>query len=335
MSGARTGHTATLLPDGKVLVAGGYLTGSGGSIGEVGSAELYDPSTGSWTATGSMTETREGHTATLLPDGKVLVAGGTERRASAELYDPVSGTWSATGDMIEVRTSHTATLLPDGKVLVAGGIHSGHGGNALGSAELYDPIQGTWTATASMVTPRLLHTATLLPDGKVLVAGGNSSGTGGVALASAELFDPVGASWTATESMPAGRIGHTATLLPNGKVLVVGGGSAGHDALTSVELYDPSIGSWTATGNMVTSRSGPTATLLEDGMVLVAGGSNGAGGALASAELYNPASGSWTAAGNMNGGRTGHTATLLSGGTVLLAGGSGLPPALYDPGTGT
>ncbi len=296
--------------------------------------ELYDPSTGSWTPTGSMTETREGHTATLLPDGKVLVAGGSERRASAELYDPASGTWSATGDMIEVRTSQTATLLLDGKVLVAGGITSGHGGNALGSAELYDPIQGIWTATRSLVTPRLLHTATLLPDGKVLVAGGSSSGTGGVALASAELFDPVSASWTATESMPAVRIGHTATLLASGKVLVVGG-SAGHDALTSAELYDPSIGSWTATGNMVMSRSGPTATLLRDGMVLVAGGSGGGGGALASAELYDPASGSWTAAGNMDGGRTGHTATMLPDGKVLVAGGSGLPPALYHPGSGT
>ena len=135
----RYSHTATSLPDGTVLVAGGI-----GSSGVLASAELYDPSTGSWTATGRITEARSGHTATLLPDGTVLVVGGGSSGgllASAELYDPSTGTWTATGRTIEARLGHTATLLTDGRVLVAGGYRvdiSGNFVNILASAELYN-----------------------------------------------------------------------------------------------------------------------------------------------------------------------------------------------------
>src|SRR5450759_1807246 len=198
------------------------------------------PSAGApaWTATGGMIEDRYQDTATLLSDGKVLVAGGVHATkdpqgvlASAELYDPSNGSWTATGKMPTPRQFHTATLLPDGKVLVAGGTDSNNnlGSNsALASAELYDPSNGSWTATGSMVTPRMFHTATLLPDGKVLVAGGTAvpggdMGGGGPTLASAELYDPSNGSWTATGKMPTPRQGHTATLLPDGKVLVAGG----------------------------------------------------------------------------------------------------------------
>jgi hypothetical protein len=169
-----------LLPNGKVLVEGGY---DGGSI--ISSAELYDPASGSWTFTGSLNITRDRHTATLLPNGKVLVAGGTrqisgEILSSAELYDPASGTWTLTGNLNTARTAHTATLLPNGKVLVAGG------GGSLGTAELYDPESGTWTVTDSLNVVGNYHPAMLLPNGKVLVAGGDGVF---VALDIAKLYD--------------------------------------------------------------------------------------------------------------------------------------------------
>jgi N-acetylneuraminic acid mutarotase len=343
--------TATLLPDGKVLVAGGTNNVTNSPLA---SAELYDPSSGSWTATGSMPTRRQFHTATLLPDGKVLVAGGTGSNnttgsnsalASAELYDPSNGSWTVTGSMVTPRMFHTATLLPDGKVLVVGGTavpggDTGGGKPPLASAELYDPKSGSWTATGSMPTPRQSHTATLLPDGKVLVAGGLGSNSASLKppLASAELYDPGNGSWTATGNMGTPRQDFTATLLCDGKVLVAGGLRSGVQA-AAAELYDPGNGSWTATASMVTPRADHTATLLPDGKVLMAGGS-GSNGALASAERYDPGSGSWTAAGSMVTPRQSHTATLLPEGKVLVAGGFGADPPvlaaeLYDPGSGT
>jgi Galactose oxidase, central domain/Kelch motif len=345
----RSGQTATLLADGKVLAAGGNVGDTG-----LAEAELYDPATRTWTATGSMGTARTGHTATLLPDGRVLVAGGygggmvppsSLLPTSAELYDPASGTWTATGSMGTPRIGGTATLLRDGRVLVAGGISDGT------SAELYDPASGTWTATGSMVIPRLGGTATLLRDGRVLVAGGCCDGNG-ISLASAELYDPTSGTWTATGSMATPRSdGHTATLLTDGRVLVAGGGggvgSASccapniHGDLPSAELYDPVSGTWTAAGMYV--QGGDTATLLRDGRVLVAGGGwvrLAGGGFEAIAELYDPASGSWTRTSNMIGLHLrGDTATLLPDGTVLVVGGSNemnieAGAELYDPGSG-
>jgi hypothetical protein len=338
---ARSHHTATLLPDGSVLVAGGYSSYSFGSD-PLAEAELYDPSSGTWTATRNMAEGRLGYTATLLPDSTVLVAGGSRSGggvASAELYDPSSGSWTAIGDMIEARAGPTALLLPDGTVLVAGGTRDGGDGSELASAELYDPGSGSWAATGEMIEARGGPTATLLPDGRVLVAGGFITNEGfAFPLASAELFDPSTGSWTATGNMIEARSSHAATLLPDGTVLVVGGDSVGGGGgeLASAELYDPGTGSWTPTCSMAEVRSGPTATLLPDGMVLAAGGFSG-GSMLASAELYDPSSGSWTATANMVGVRYAHTATLLLDGTVLVAGGNGIniPLAsaeLYGPG---
>jgi len=268
LRGARWRHTATLLPSGKVLVAGGY---NGNET--LRSAELYDPATGTWSATGTLIADRGWHTATLLPNGKILVAGGygLGTLSSAELFDPTTGSWTSTGSLATRRGQHTATLLLTGKVLVVGGYDA----NTLHSAELYDPSTQRWTPTGSLAIARTRHTATLLPSGKVLIAGGSSG---------AELYDPVTEEWTTTVSLAAVRDSHTATLLPNGKVLVVGGGRGGTDRepQSSAELYEPATGIWTSTASLTTARTEHTATLLPNGQVLVANAGR--------AELYDAAS---------------------------------------------
>ncbi len=326
MATARDGSTATLLSDDRVLVAGGS-----GELGALATAELYDPRTGEFSPTGSMTEPRAYHTATLLSDGRVLIAGGQGSSGkglnTAELYDPKTGTFSPTGSMGAARQLHTATLLSDGRVLIVGGAAVAFGGPALESAELYDPAGGTFSPTGSMAHPREAHTATLLPDGRVLVAGGTTITFGTSTYdAFAELYDPTSGTFSPTGSMAKARYWHTATLLPDGRVLIVGGVEQTLQ-LPSAELYDPKSGKFSMTGSMATDRSEHTATLLSDGSVLVAGGTNGAsnasGGyaALASAELYDPASGKFSKAGSMTVARLDDTATLLSDGRVLIVGG--------------
>jgi len=298
----RVEHTATLLANGQVLVAGGF-----GSTNDLVDAELYDPTSGIWTPTGSLSFARSGHSATLLPNGKVLVAGGYDA-LEAELYNPELGTWTPAGSLGWARSSHTATLLSNGKVLVAGGDSYGH-------VELYDPATGAWRSTGSLTFARFQHTATLLLDGRVLVAGGR---TGEAYLASAEVYDPTSGTWTVTGSLHFLHSGATATLLPNGKVLVAGGDGP---PTARAELYDPANGTWTITGNMVAARDSHTATFLTNGRVLVVGGFNNMNGDLQTAELYNPASGTWSVTGSLSGPRQHHTSTLLRDGKVLVAGG--------------
>jgi Kelch motif/Galactose oxidase, central domain len=237
---------------------------------------------------------RQWDTATLLLNGKVLVAGGgaaNHATASAELYDPASGTWSPTGAMATARFSHTATLLPSGKVLVAGGLDNG---NVIASSELYDPATGTWSTTGSMGNARLYHTATLLLNGKVLVAGGLtlSAGSGFTLTGSAELYDPASGTWSVTASMAYPRYVATATLLQsgvqNGKVVMVGGG------FLPPELYDPAASTWSAAGTMTSPTYSHTATVLQSGQLLVAGGSTKVwtpSTLTARAELYTPPTG--------------------------------------------
>jgi hypothetical protein len=328
------GHTATLLPNGKVLVAGGE-----GGFGTLNSAELYDPATGTWSITASLNAARSGHTATLLPNGKVLVVGDYN---ATELYDPATGTWSFTGNLNIARAGHTATLLLNGKVLVAGD------GFPEKTTELYDPATGIWTRTGDLHTDREYHTATLLSNGKVLlVAGGYNCQTGVCSLLNtAELYDPAAGTWSITASLNTARFFHTATLLPNGQVLVAGGATRNYsDPTNSAELYDPATGTWSITARLNTARFFHTATLLPNGQVLVAGGGNALSpGHTNSAELYNPATGVWSYTANPNSDRSAHTATPLPNGKVLVAGGffedsgSGeFPPTqsseLFDPGT--
>jgi hypothetical protein len=243
MAEARTGGTATVLPDGRVLVAGGW--GSAEPFGpKLASAELYDRRTGMWTVTGSMADRRHGHSATLLPNGTVLVSGGYggTRSDSAELYDPISGMWTSTGSLPEPFLGHSDILLPNGNVLIAGGdVPRGPGAIGSAHAAVYDTANGTWTMTGSMNTARLAQAATLLFDGRVLVSGGQVNGAlTSDRFASAERYDPAKGIWTAIADMTASRSGHTATQLPDGRVLVVGGirGSDGHP-LASAELYLP------------------------------------------------------------------------------------------------
>jgi hypothetical protein len=311
MGTARSEHTATLLGNGQVLVAGGrsFETGL-----VTDTAELFDPNDGSFVTTGSMTMVRFGHTATLLTNGKVLITGGAdanERSASAELFDPATGTFTSTGGMGTARLAHRATLLDDGTVLVTGGNDAGI--NPVSSAELFDPAQGIFTPTGDMTTARDSHTVTLLDDGKVLVTGGTG---GGPSLLTAELYDPATRAFRPTGSMGTARDSHSATLLVNGNVLVTGGFDS--NPLATAELFDPATGSFTGTGSMEAQRGRQTATLLDDGTVLVTGGWND----LASAELFDPAAGRFTPAGSMATARDGHTATLLGGGKVLITGGA-------------
>jgi large repetitive protein len=323
MAAGRRYHTATLLPSGNVLIAGGQ--GSGGFY--LASCELYDPLTGVWVATGALPTARIAHTAILLPSGKVLMAGGMNNnggtQASCQLYDPGTGTWTATGSMALPRQYHAATLLPSGKVLVSGGYCNGKIGDPLELAgELYDPSTGTWTTTGSLTNPRSFHVTTLIPSGKVLVIGGFQpvSGMSSDFLASCELYDPGSGAWTATGAMATARWMNTATLLPSGKVLVAGGNTNNTGSPSSCELYDPSLGTWTATGSLSEARAGHTATLLSSGQVLVAGGSN-PGGTLVSAELFDSATGTWEITTSMITARYAQTATLLFSGMVLATGG--------------
>ena len=305
MAVPRAYHTATLFADGKVLVTGDDPT-----------AEIFNPTSGSFTMTGNPVTQRGQHTATSLSDGKVLVAGGIfgAALATAELYDETSGTFTATkGNMESTRFAHTATLLKDGRVLIAGG--TDEIGNTLATAELFDESTGTFTSTGSMASARSGHTATLLNDGRVLV-------TGGYPLATAEIYDPATGKFTATGSMATWRFGHTATLLSDGRVVVIAGqGGADNNSLATAEIYDPTTSSFSVTkGNLGTARRVHTAVLLGNGQVLVAGGI-GLDGVLSSAELFDPGSGTFATTADMTTARWSHTATVLNDGTVLVTGG--------------
>lgn len=302
-----------------------------------------DSPSGTWTPTGSLNGARGQHTVTALADGRVLVAGGfrdTAASATAEIYDSHSGTWAPTGAMHQLRADHTATLLADGRVLVVGGNDPYAVPNrdlSLTSAELYDPHTGTWTTTGSLHDGRMLHTATLLSDGKVLVVGGWNT-TISDSLYSAELYDPATGTWDYAGNLGYARRHHTSTLLSDGNVLVVGG--AGNSAFpANAEIYDHITGAWAITGALHERRLAHSATLLPNGKVLVAGGSSF--DYLASAEVFDPSTGEWTVTGSMNGVRESHAAVLLPDGRALVAGASASIDSspstseLYDYSTGT
>ena len=340
---ARTEHSATLMPDGTVLVVAGE-----GDDEELTSAEYYDPSTGLWTLVGPVSEARAGHTATLLSDGRVLVVGGGgvgRVTRTAELYDPETESWTVAASLGLARIDHTATLLGDGRVLVVGGSDKSV---STASTEIYDPESDVWVSGPDMAVARSSHTATLLGDGRVLVVGGKQ---GREAVSSVEIFDAGSGSWSAAAAMSVERGEHTATLLSDGRVLVIGGrdGSVAHE---SAEIFDSVARTWMPGASMRHARGGHTATLLGDGRVIVVGG----GGAIPSntAEVFDSrvrgndgadsgddgTVGAWTRTDSMLAPRRGHTATLLPSGGVIVAGGKAglLSPLtrteLYVPGSG-
>ncbi len=321
LSTARALFTATLLRDGTVLAVGGIYAPP--SRLSRSSAELYHPGTHIWTATGGMADARAAHTATLLPDGRVLVAGGFNSAgilASAELYNPRTGAWVATAPMHFAKAYHTATVLPNGAVLLAGGLDNA--GATLSAAELYEPRTGTWHRTGSMAAPRASQTTTLLPNGRVLAVGG-VSGKADRILASAEVYDPRAGRWSSTGALRAARAGQTATLLAGGRVLVADGqhNLAPVVALASAEIYTPGTGRWTSGGAMTRDRVKHTATLLPNGTVLVAGGEDSRGSNINDAVIFSPRTGSWKPAQGMGAAHAYHVATLLPNGTILVAGG--------------
>ena len=322
MGNRRSFHVAVLLNDGNVLIAAGTGEATGRWAPPHETAEIYDPATGIWSFTGDLAKGREDPIATLLSDGRVLVVGGGDVRndpvKNADIYDPATGEWMPAGRTKDPRLGHTVVTLADGTVMVAGGWNDFL--RVLETVEIYDPDTEKWIAVSDMSVPRALHSATVLKDGRVLVAGGGKMGSAGTRmgaegpfLETAEMYDPATGEWSATGSMAEGRAVHTATLLDDGTVLVIGGGST----LATAEIYDPATGTWSAAGNLGEGRVLHTATLLGDGRVLVTGSL----GSVATAELYDPVSNTWSSAGSMTEGRYQHSATLLKDGSILIVGG--------------
>jgi Kelch motif len=320
MTTPRSAHTAALLPNGKVLIAGGYQQTLPNSI--LSSAELYDPSTGTFTATDKMSIPRAGHTATLLADGRVLISGGSGD-LSAEIYDPASGAFTATGDMVALPYSwlRSTTLLQDGRVFIA----------AQPTAEVYDPVSGTFATVGPYAAPAptYMETATLLPDGRVLISGGND------AAGWTELYDPTTGMFSLAGNENYWSDVNTATLLMSGKVLFVGTDDSPFPA--NAEVFDPAAGTFIPIGNAATAHEYAAVALLPDGTVLITGGELAGGNGELVSELYLPENATFSAAGNMITARHEHTATLLADGTVLIAGGYNLWPSptssaeLYSP----
>ena len=326
----------------------GDPTPLGTSFGKINSAQAtltvlpgFSLAPGSFVPTGLMLAARSEHTATLLANGKVLIVGGrvTDYLASSELYDPSTGSFIASASMSTARGQHTATLLASGKVLIAGG-HSHLGSDTgLSSAEIYDSSTGAFMPTGSMSIGRAGHTATLLPNGKVLVAGGRTINAPFL-VSTAELYDPSTGAFTPTSSMTVSRGRHTATLLPNGKVLLVGGETT---SPATADLYDSAPAQFTSVPLIAAAGIGAAAVLLTNSHVLVVGGRNPAFGSdpfINNAQQVDAIAGTSVLKAGLLLAREGLTATLLGNGKVLVVGGAGLGrnitrAELYDPATDT
>src|SRR5579862_1083294 len=342
MAAARAGAASVLLPDGRVLITGGCSAGvPGAGCAPLASAEILNAD-GNFYPAPSMNYARSGHSATLLPDGRVLVAGGADASGSlqtAEVYDPSANTWTAAGLLMAPRSGHTATLLQDGTVLLAGGSANGA---ALKSLELFDPTQNTFsTVSANLSSARESHAAALLSDGRVLILGGSDGTTSAPVppattgspnvLASTDIYDPAAGTIAPGPAMSTARMNLTATVQLDGKVAAIGG-SNGQSDLASIEVFDPAAGSFASGGSLTTARSNHLAFLLpHNANILVVGGTS-SGAAISGAELYCPWTGTSAATGSMSSARSAAVGSPLyqtvqgSGvgidGALMVAGGS-------------
>ncbi len=327
------GHTATPLPDGTILVAGGDAYPV--SAGYVTGSEAYDPVRRRSFQVAPLNEPRTGHSATAaLPDGRVVIAGGlrpgtTDPARTWEVYDPVTGIWRShplEGDGgVSGRTGQAAAALPDGRVLLAGG---GTANSLMSAGEIVDPTHGTSVLTGRMNEGRRDASAARLPDGRILVAGGRTITdlAYGAALASAEIFDPVTARWTTTGSMHQIRCFFALVPLADGRLLAAGG-SDGWAAVASAEIFDPATGAWSLTGSLAVPRVAP-AVRLPDGRVLIVGGLGGS----STVERFDPATGAWTTSAPLDSQRLGHALALSPSGEVLVIGGTDDPTIVAGAG---
>ncbi len=353
---ARSDHTATLLDDGRVLILGGrHYPGNGSpvanqSVVALDSAEIYDPATGTFAEIGPMNVPRAGHTATRLPDGTVLITGGysttqTGRLSmptAAEIFDPGSDTFRLIGSMVSPRGHHTATVLQDGQVLLVGGADRyGPRGERLsytGAAEVFDPKTETFTRVDPLVTERAGHSATLLPDGRVLIIGGANERGGPLTT---EVYDP---DTHRFERGPTATVAHQATVAPllaDGRVLAAGSGPGGSEVFdlrligNGAEVTTPRPDATGAFRPIATSavRRSPQALRLRDGRILIVGSDAESGDDPAAAvEIFDPAIGTTAVGGRLP--RSGYPSTQLRDGRVLFIASAddGSPVAsYYDP----
>lgn len=306
---ARWGPSASLLPDGRVLIVGGLTQSdpAGERPDDQGpfsptSAEVWGPETGFGPA-GSMAIARGAHSATTLSDGHVLVVGGTEAEApvAAELWDPQTTAFSASGTpRVERNWGHTATLLSDGRVLLVGGATL-MGLEEIATAEVWDPETGQFQDSGTLDAGRVFHTASLLPDGRVLVVGGfgTDETREPTLFDTAVAWDPATASFAEVGSMAVGRLGHRATVLPDGTVLITSGqgyeggapdpeADVGPSLVTLIEVFDPVTSSFSTAGRLSEGRQYHTTTGLPDGRVVLIGGGDHEGEALAGVEIWEP-----------------------------------------------
>ena len=318
MSVARAVHSATTLADGRVLVVGGCSTpGCELDGAEAAVAELYDPETRRFEQSGRLREWRDDHTATLLRDGRVLVAGGWGVGgvlASTELYDPVAGAFVAGPRLSSRRAGATATALRDGRVLVAGGFTDNR--PTVASAEVFEPATSRFRPVGAMAQPRGAHAAARLPDGRVLVAGGLSRGR---VVATSELFDPKTGRFARGPALRLPRYKAAAVTLRDGRVLVVGGSAdiEGGRLYRSTEIYEPKRNRFVPGPLLLHARY-----KLRDAVVLLPGGDVLVAGGAPVPEVWRRASDRFVpVAGTLGRTRLFATASPLRSGDVLLAGG--------------
>lgn len=347
-AGAIDGHSATLLDDGRVLLAGGVVETSPGSFAAVTGFEVFDPQTQSFAAVpGTLPSVRQAHLAVKLGDGRVLLIGGASGLgaplASCDIYDPATGVASPAASMSSPRLLFSASLLPDGRVLVAGGLSLfdeadpfGTLGSALASTELYNPASNTWSPGPALPVPLTGHQATTLGSGRVLITGGTEVtqlfGFPFPAITDAtRRFDPATSSFLATAALPGPRSDHGQVSLPSGRAVIAGGQNIAGVAvviLATTAVYDEGSNAWFTGGSLVTGRAVPQLVVAGSNLVVQGGASaiDALTGAITVANTIeraplNPSV--WTPTGSNLKERLGAICTAVDGGERVLTTGTG------------